>query len=642
MKSMTISEAFQNALGGRRVERAFFSTYCLEPDFFELEVLPLMLGTPALSTAEAIRYHQLQSLMGASRGCFGVAYDTSVFAPTLSPRLEVDYLPLQVAGACHHAKLAIIEVVDKDGRNAIVLCAGSFNLTKAGWWENIEVGHWVELSATAAPTNILRPLRDALDYYLAQSELPVLLGLRELVSSWKAGPANQSCSFFFSGAGRRSFTSFMSDVGRGTLEVVSPYFAEDANNAHVTRFLRSFDNVFILLPRDAAQAATITEGFYTDLSDHVLWCDWHPAIRKNFKLTGVDSVEGRGYRKVHAKIYAGDNWRFVGSVNLSYKAMFANVEAGFLLTDVGRRRLLGNEIQAERFVDTLPVEAPCADIGAVPFPAVFLVFDWNSGLLEASCQRYGTLVLHDKEGVETLRVTLQGSATQVPASALREHLRHSSLVRAQWLQDENSSAPRDVLVSQRHVYCRPSTLPPMSLQEVLRILQSMHPALRAEAYSQLAERALRLAPNDIDSVEFLPPPPSQSSDNTFFAEFSQVNAAFWQLKQRLAVHPAEVEYYLDGQAPDSLRGIVRAMDDTSPGAASSAVVRYLSLLSMNEILDLHGRGSSALAARTRELLALEEDTPAFNAMTDKDKFLDWIKHMFTLPVSPARSSNADD
>lgn len=642
MKHMTISESFREAIGDRRVERAFFSTYCLEPDFFELEVLPLMLGTPALSTAEPIRYHQLQSLMGASRGRFGVAYDAPVFAPTLAPRLEVDYLPVQVDGACHHAKLAVIEVVDTGGNHALVLCAGSFNLTKAGWWENIEVGHWVELSAADAPANILKPLREAIDYYLTQGELPVLRDLRQLLVEWKAGPDHPRCSFYFSGGRKRSFTSFLKSVSCGTLEVVSPYFAEDSNDARVGKFLDSFDEVSVLLPRDATQAATVTEAFYTGLNDRVFWCDWDPKVKKEFKLPAVDSVEERAYRKLHAKIYAGDDWRFVGSVNLSYKAMFANVEAGFLLTAVGCRRLLGKETQAEHFADVLPVEAPCLDTGSTTFPAVFLVFDWSTGLLEASSQRSGTLVLHDKEGLEALRLPLHGEPLQVSAPYLREHLRRSSLIRARWEQDGKCSAPHHVLVSQRHVYCRPSTLPPMSLAEVLRILQSMHPAHRAAAYSQLAGRALRFAPDDIDSVEFLPPPPATDLESTFFAEFSQVNSAFWHLKQRLKEHPAEVGYYLDGEAPDSLRGIVRAMSDTTAGAASTPVVRYLSLLSMSELLDLHGRGDSVLAGRVSELITSEENSAAFNSMTDKDKFLGWIKRMFILPVSPARNSHAEN
>ena len=43
MKAMTISEAFRTLIGEREIKQAFFSTYSFEPDFFELEVLPMLL-----------------------------------------------------------------------------------------------------------------------------------------------------------------------------------------------------------------------------------------------------------------------------------------------------------------------------------------------------------------------------------------------------------------------------------------------------------------------------------------------------------------------------------------------------------------------------------------------------------------------
>jgi len=125
MKSMTISEAFRTAIGEREVVQAFFSTYSFEPDFFELEVLPLLLGNPALSSNESIRYDQLQSLMHQHAVRLAVVYDLSVFDPQLAPKLEVDYLPMRVGGACQHAKLMVLVVRDSQSQQqSIVLGAG--------------------------------------------------------------------------------------------------------------------------------------------------------------------------------------------------------------------------------------------------------------------------------------------------------------------------------------------------------------------------------------------------------------------------------------------------------------------------------------------------------------------------------------
>ena len=642
MKHMTISAGFLQAIDGRPVTRAFFSTYCLEPDFFELDVLPLLLGSPALSSAEPLRYQQLQALMGASAGCFGVAYDAPVFTPTLASRLEVDYLPLQVDGACHHAKLALVEVAGKDGP-ALIVCAGSFNLTRAGWWENIEVGHWVELSAADAPSNLVAPLRAALDWYLEQGRLPVLEALAALLARWTPTRPRRGCEFYFSRPHQGDFTQRLAQFSDGALEIVSPYFAEDHDNARLAAFLRGFKGgVSMLLPRDARQAATVTEAFHAGLGKLLRWCDWHAKSRKAFGLADAANPDERGYRKLHAKIYGGNDWLFVGSVNFSHQAMFANVEAGFLLGGLDRGPLLGKDSTAERFADALALEAPAPQAGALAFPPVFLAYDWHAGRLEASCRKHGALVLHGREGEELLRLALAGETAWVDAPALREQLRHSSLVRARWQEGDALSAARDVMVTQRQVYCRPSILPPLSLQDVLRILQDMHPASRAAAFGKLMARLQHLGGAADDSLEFLPPLPEAAAESTFFAEFSQVNGAFWHLKKRLCERPAELAYYLDGDQPDSLRGILRALDEAAPQAESTPVVRYLTLLGMDELLAANARGDVPLAAAVRARIAALEDSPAFGAIADKEKFLAWIKRIFVLPVpsSPDRHAQS--
>lgn len=187
MKAMTISEAFRAVIGEREVMQAFFSTYSFEPDFFELEVLPLLLGNPALSSNETIRYYQLQSLMRNHIGRLAVVYDLDVFDPQLAPRLEVDYLPMRVGGACQHAKLMVLVVRERKSEQlSIILGAGSFNLTKAGWWENLEVGHWVELSQGSAPGNIHKPLLDSLHFYQSQTPTPVLEAILAVADSFEA------------------------------------------------------------------------------------------------------------------------------------------------------------------------------------------------------------------------------------------------------------------------------------------------------------------------------------------------------------------------------------------------------------------------------------------------------------------------
>ena len=73
MNYKAISELVAEYIEGSLVSAAFFSTYSFESDFFELEIMPLLMsqqvgqtgGTyqPALSTNDAIRWQQLERLM---------------------------------------------------------------------------------------------------------------------------------------------------------------------------------------------------------------------------------------------------------------------------------------------------------------------------------------------------------------------------------------------------------------------------------------------------------------------------------------------------------------------------------------------------------------------------------------------------
>lgn len=644
MKSLTISEGFKRAIGERTVERAFFSTYCFEPDFFELEVMPLLLGGPCVSTDEAIRYHQLQSLMSNSRGRFAVAYDVDVFNPESAARLEVDYIPVRVDGACQHAKVAVLEVIDATGKRAIILAAGSFNLTKAGWWTNIEVGHWVELHQEYAPRNIVTPLAEALAFFQRHRAVPALAAIEARLAGWKTGPRDDTCTFYFSGAGakRRSFPDLLKPVSTRYMDIVSPFFADQGDNAKVASFLRRFDKVSLLLPTDEDGVATMTQAVYADLSRLASWCTWHNEVRSRFSLP--DDVTK--FRKLHAKIYSGESWLFIGSVNLSYKALHQNVEAGFLLMGTARLNLLSALVEQDTFAPADPVEAP-KHADEVAMPPVQLAYDWHTGELEALSPVTGTLTLYDAEGTARGNYSLEEDRISVlKIETLSAQLKHSALIAACWTApDRRCSDKRSLLVSQRQVYCRPSALPELDVQDLLRIFQNMQPAARMALFTALAAKQARLSKDGLTSNEFLPPLPASERRTNFFSEFSEVNGAFWNLRLRLATaqeagRTDELTYYLAGQSPDSLRGLARALGATDQATHVSLIVRYLALLSMDEVLSLFQPVSSDLAHDVKALIVAAEQDKEFDELPDKADFLKWIKEKFSMPVRQA-SRNTD-
>lgn len=646
MKALTISEAFRAVIGEREVVQAFFTTYSFEPDFFELEVLPLLLGNPALSSNESIRYYQLQSLMRQHAGRLAVVYDLSVFDPQLAPRLEVDYLPMRVGGACQHAKLMVLVVRDRKSKQlSIVLGAGSFNLTKAGWWENLEVGHWVELSEGSAPGNILEPLIDALRFYQSHTPSPVLESILSVAMAFEASAADPNCTFYFSGNGaaHRHFDTFIAEHTDAdmSLEIISPFFADDGNNRTIIDFLGRYLSVTVLLPLDEqGQALVDRQSVYEALPrESITWGQWCESIRKSH----LDPKSP--YRRLHAKIYQAHGeypWCFVGSVNLSFKAFRQNVEAGFLLKGGDAKPLLvALKAPPDRF--KVEVESSSASAaGDLEMPPIRVTFDWQTDLLHTSCSAPGELVLLNSAAEILVSVPLNGADDQLcPAPQLKTHLQGSSLMHARWLTDAGE-AEGTVLVSQRNLFCRPTHLPALDLQALLKIFIGMHESRRLELFGDLAVRLLHASQDDGVQDEFLPEPTAGGSFESFFAEFSQVNGAFWELAERLVKAEREgdfqtLAYYLKGQQPDSLRkvlGSIVGLDSTNKEA--SLIVRYLTLLSVTDLLKRFAvHSDEALIHEAEKALTALERNELLTQLdgAEGEHFIRWFKTKFFEPVA---------
>ena len=646
MKALTISEAFRSVIGEREVEQAFFTTYSFEPEFFELEVLPLLLGNPALSRNESIRYYQLQSLMRQHSGRLAVVYDLSVFDPQLAPRLEVDYLPMRVGGACQHAKLMVLVVRDRKSKQlSIVLGAGSFNLTKAGWWENLEVGHWVELSEGFAPSNILEPLLDALRFYQARTPSPVVDNILGVAMAFEASTADPNCSFYFSGNGaaHRHFDTFIAEHADAAapLEIISPFFADDGNNRIIIDFLGRYPSATVLLPLDEQGQALVNRQFVYEAlpRESITWGQWSESVRKKH----LDPKSP--YRRLHAKIYQAhgkDPWCFVGSVNLSFKAFRQNVEAGFLLKGGDAKHLLvALQAPPDRFNPEVEASSASAT-GDQEMPPICVAFDWQTDLLHTSCSAPGELVLLNSAAEILVSVPLNGADDQLcPAPQLKTHLQGSSLMHARWLTDAGE-AEGTVLVSQRNLFCRPTHLPALDLQALLKIFIGMHESRRVELFGDLAVRLLHASQDDGVQDEFLPEPTAEGAFESFFAEFSQVNGAFWELAERLAKAEREgdfqtLAYYLKGQQPDSLRKVLASIvGSDSTNKEVSLIVRYLTLLSVTDLLKrFAAHADEALIHEAEKALTALERNELLTQLdgAEGEHFIRWFKTKFFEPVA---------
>ena len=655
MKAQTISDAFRACIGEREVTSAFFTTYNFEPDFFELEVIPLLLGDQALSSQNDIRAVQLQALMQDKGRRFAVAHDVDVFNPTAGSRLEVDYLPVRIGGGCQHAKMAIL-VLQESGEQtpAILLVAGSFNLTRAGWWENIEVGHFVELRASHAPGNLLEPMRRALRFFQTATPTPVIDEIIAVQAGWSASVDDPQCSFYFSGAadGRLAFVEFIrqhtqtSSAAKGTLEIVSPFFGEKPHSGDTKELMSLFSSVRLLLPRDEENRALVDPGVYgAFLTDQ--WCGWASSWDDTHQLVKAP------FRHLHAKIFQARGkqaWQFVGSVNFSHKAFRENVEAGFLLQGRDFAPLLAplTSLVAEFSADSQSQSAEASE--GVAMPVLRLAYDWDSQLLEVTAQQSisGELTVLDN-AQQSLGALPFAQATRVTQRlpALRDHLERSSLVKVRW-QSGAEHVERYLMVSQRNIYCRPSQLPPMDLQSLLRLFIEMRLSGKISQFGELAQRmlSLRTVAGAVD--EQLPEMTDAGETKSFFAEFSQVNGAFWQLERTLALAAAEndtkkLAYYLAGCQPDSLKAMLESVVAGS-GAEETVVVRYLTLVSMHGLLTRYPlHGCATLTRRVQALITELENNELSGHFDEAEgaRFLEWFRVQFQRPLTAAHSRNKD-
>lgn len=669
MNYHTISDLVAEYLEGSLVTAAFFSTYSFEPDFFELEIMPLLMSQqvgnsnktylPALSTNDAIRWQQLERLMAERQVATSVVYDPSVYKCERSPRLEIAYHGYSPSFGCQHAKLIAIvletpEIETSEKKLPQVLFgAGSFNLTRAGWWDNIECGHFVKLSDRWAPRNLCEAITKALVFYQQQAgnhdtALQKVLGV---IDALPKSEDNEKLDFYFSGSlneqAQNSFSDFITQYHEyDQLEVITPYFAESGSNKVISKFLKQFKSRKILLPLDPRDntRAKIEKSVFNELKEHeVCWCSWQTDVESKLK-------DSSSPRELHAKVYQMSNQNtvdlFIGSVNFSYKAFQDNIEAGFLLRDIKEDNLLSDTINIEPFC----FESVQGDVHGDKqdesgrLPVLNLCYCWKNQILklerdDISWDSKIELVNSSDEKLATLNV-LNGCVLKeatIDKKLIEQHLKNTSLLTAKSFCNGVLKSS-DIIISQINICVRPSILPPLSLVDLLSIFRGMSKPrllLLTEHYAKLSELSLAYQSGDDIAVEL------KSASRNFFSEFSEINSAFYYLNEKLNQAKNEndqrvLNYYLYGKQPDSLYGAFQLLtgDEKDSGEESiEPVIRYLSLLSIQDTLQRVENSNKALfknvckaveRIESSNILSLTDGaSPEYN-----QQFFVWFKQEF--------------
>jgi hypothetical protein len=622
MDTRTISEGFREQIGtGKKVVAALFTTYNFEPDFFEQEVIPLMLDQELAYSSDArIKRIQVREALGQTGLPIEVFYDLDIFRQQqpVSPAMEYLHHGIRGEKYAFHAKLVLLLLEDQSSEQVLCIGAGSANLTGAGWWENIECQHWETVAPREVSRRFLRQLRNDLDWLAGKRSGIALAGtsaldlIRQYLTDCRASNSTKTVSYYgltshsLQQASRPAFIRFLVEAqkeqcgpyNQWSLEIISPYFAETADfDAHEHFFdCLKVKTIRIFLPFNDQGEALCHQDYYERLFNdrRIEWATWAPEIAN---LLGAANGHRR---KTHAKIYHFHNgkqsWAFVGSVNFTQRAISDNQEAGFFVK-------LPPGITLLKAMKSVP-EKWCAETELAgsdeefspdqTLPMLSIFYDWKVRCLAIGIQGDAKAfidVLNPERqlvlnGVE---VTSQASAVECDMEVIEKMLSGSGFLRiaGRWA-DGRAFAEHVVLVQQTNWTHKPLDLPTLTPAEIMQIYAGLNAIRRNQVIEYLKGRELKdkgLGGEMSGASDF------EEQGRQFFAEYAELFHAFRNLRRRLAddwkaERFSQVDYYLSGRGIDSLPTLLGSLYEQDRNL--DAVTIYLTLLCLIQIYQQPG------------------------------------------------------
>ena len=616
-----LAERLAESISGRRIRVALFTTFNFDPGFFERDVLPSLFDQ-SFSQVDKVRLLQLEDAL-RSIDELSVYYDRSALAQDAEPaRLDYRRIDVRRATGAFHPKLILLlvdEPTEEKHENAeayrsLIVVALSANLTRAGWWENVECAHIEEIKdvgcgggrcsfrrdllavlrrieACADPTDDGAALKAVRQYLLKRTSTKMFA---------RSISGGRFHTRLFGGEGEKGLASWLGELPLGrhewNLEVISPFFDPggagplpalmDAVNAREAR---------VYLPKEPDGTALVTQKTYDAVSECARWSSLPGDLLARGRGSGGEHLTPR---RVHAKVYriwrrGGPDIVLTGSANLTTSGhshgAAGNLEATFLFdaSNEGWPRrwwLEPIDADAERFVDDTPDEGDGLD--SAPLDVSFR-FDWGTGQL--SC-RVGDSVndpleIRDIGGITLFHIDAPISGKWVRCSesadvTIGEHLRSSSFV----VVHRCESSWR-VLVREENMAYRPSLLADLTADEILEYWSLLTPEQRAT----FIEWRITLG-GELEGIPIAVRSKLESRD-TLFDRFAGLYHAFGCLHRNIEAAIDEgrfrdAEARLFGAKYDSLPELLdKTLDKTLVNSAADPVLAYVTFLSAAQLSD---------------------------------------------------------
>jgi hypothetical protein len=673
--SAVLSEQFQERMSGRRLLSAVFLTFQFEPGFFEQEVLPALLDVP-LSHAKPIRLLQLEDALRAPLRHVAVYYDSNgLIEGSGSAKLDVRRVPVRHPTGIAHAKnvLLLVEAEEPDDAGhrprALVVASLSANLTRSGWWENVEACH-IEEVAEGEKTS----LKDDLSALLkrvrkARSDTPhealdeVLAFLKSTEQRGQKSVNGQLYTQLY--RGDEPLADFLARVAGDaisgmSLEVISPFFDDADECAPLKKLIADFHpkqvRVYLPLARTGEVACRATLFESVRALPNV---EWGKLPRGILRMGKGDDVKERF---VHAKVYRffGASPKreivFVGSANLTNAGHNdgGNWETGFLVdrTPARRPEFWLEPLEADHAPSGFRVECEDEAAATARGTPLNLRYHWNESRAEAfwDAKEPSPLLHLSARGVDVGTLNSLPSRAWTPLDDETAKRVGSTLAETSLLEVRTGGAVAWLLVQEEGMSHKPSLLLQLSAADILRywaLLTADQRAAFLESRALSGSLAKVLAD---EGTELLAKAKIVIEDDTVFDRFAGFFHAFGCLERTVreslvADREKEADYRLFGKKYDSLGAL---LDRVSTDGAGDGVDQYVLLLCARQLCNEIGRtfpdywkknkaAASELEARCgASLKAVRRRLTEQNPANDFAAFLDWFDRWFLRRAAPVK------
>ena len=612
-----LSKTLVEQIDGRRVRTAVFTTFSFDPGFFEQHILPLLFDQ-SFHQSEKLRRVQLEdSLRQVDH--LEIYYDAQALSQDGQPP-TLDYIRNAVrrTKGCFHPKLVLLlvdnqPVQDDESSQSLIFGVMSANLSRSGWWENLECAHFDEFDSSTDELycTYRKDLLDLLKFLQKDTGYPsegvelIREFIKANISTWQPSRVSESGKYHSSlywGQASLKFVDWLAqfrfrEKHQWHLEVVAPFIDNSADDL-LREILLTVNPVEtrIYTPFDNENRVAITQQTYEAVSDlndtgygRVKWSRLPGEIVSRGRDEQANSMLPR---YVHAKVYR--LWSkergevlIVGSANFTRpahsRAGAGNVETAMLVhTALAKPTwwLQVDDEEQEAFIEEEKSENEHFDM---VFADIRLRFDWATQQAEYCVQENEGntgFMIKTLSGLEILMVVKAKEGQWSPIAKAGSALVCDYLRSGAFFLIEHEKGSWKVLAEERNTPQKPSLLYQLTAEEIFQYWSLLTADQRAAFLdTRLVFNEPAMGGTAIDNR--LP-----ASNDSIFDEFAGIFHSFGCLKRAIIESLEErrfkdAETRLIGQKYDSMPSLLQKVLDSD----MSPVNRYITFLTAQQLYD---------------------------------------------------------